>query len=197
MRCARCGTCTSSAPRRAARLDQGRGLASRAAQPARDAARGGDGRGGRGLADDRRSAASARLLRDQRRRRRDRRDAPEIAKSLKRPRVKVRGAGEAPKHQMGGTDRSRPFPARALVGRGRLRRSGRHAGRHQVRVDLRQLHHHRAHAARGSGLLREGQGRALRRRRQPDLGRRQAAVQHRRRRAVQQPPRPTAAASPR
>ncbi|HXP73377.1 MAG TPA: thiolase domain-containing protein [Stellaceae bacterium] len=27
---------------------------------------------------------------------------PDVAKSLKRPRVKVRGAGEAPKHQMGG-----------------------------------------------------------------------------------------------
>ena len=27
---------------------------------------------------------------------------PEIAKSLKRPRVKIIGAGEAPKHQMGG-----------------------------------------------------------------------------------------------
>ncbi len=27
---------------------------------------------------------------------------PDVAKSLKRPRVKIRGAGEAPKHQMGG-----------------------------------------------------------------------------------------------
>ena len=58
---------------RAARLDQGRGLAPRAVQPARAAARRGHGRGGRELADDLRSAAPARLLRHHRRRRRDRR----------------------------------------------------------------------------------------------------------------------------
>ena len=58
---------------RAARLDQGRGLAPRAIQPACAAARRGHGRGGRELADDLRSAASAGLLRHHRRRRRDRR----------------------------------------------------------------------------------------------------------------------------
>ena len=61
---------------RAARLDQGRRLAPRPAQPARDAARRRHGRGGGQLADDRRPAAPARLLRDQRRRRRDHRRQP-------------------------------------------------------------------------------------------------------------------------
>ena len=61
---------------RAARLDQGRRLAPRAAQPARDAARRRDGRGRGQLADDRRPAAPARLLRHQRRRRRDHRGQP-------------------------------------------------------------------------------------------------------------------------
>ncbi len=61
---------------RAARLDQGRGLASRPAQSACDAARRRHGRGGGQLADDRRPAAPARLLRDQRRRRRDHRHQP-------------------------------------------------------------------------------------------------------------------------
>ena len=61
---------------RATRLDQGRGLASRAIQPARHAARRGDG-GGRGeLADGGVSAAPAGLLRDQRRRRRAGGDQP-------------------------------------------------------------------------------------------------------------------------
>jgi acetyl-CoA acetyltransferase len=61
---------------RAARLDQGGRVAPRAAQPARDAARGGDG-GGRGqLADDRRPAAPAGLLRRQRRWRRADRHPP-------------------------------------------------------------------------------------------------------------------------
>ena len=53
---------------RTARLGQGRGLASRAVQPACDAARRGYGRGRRQFADDRRPAAPARLLCDQRRR---------------------------------------------------------------------------------------------------------------------------------
>ena len=59
---------------RADGLGQGRRLASRAVQSARDAARRRDGRGRRQFADDRRSAAPARLLRDQRRRRRDHHD---------------------------------------------------------------------------------------------------------------------------
>ena len=46
---------------------------------------------------------------------------PEIAKSLKRPLVKVIGAGEAPKQQSGGDDRSHLF-RRGVVGADRLRR---------------------------------------------------------------------------
>ena len=59
---------------RAARLDQGRRLASRAVQPARDAARRGHGRGRGELADGGHAAAPAGLLRHQRRRRRADRD---------------------------------------------------------------------------------------------------------------------------
>ena len=55
---------------RAARLDQGGRLASRAAQPACHAARRGDGRGRGEVADGGHAAAPAGLLRDQRRRRR-------------------------------------------------------------------------------------------------------------------------------
>ena len=71
---------------RAARLGEGRGFASRAAQSARHAARGRHRRGRTQLAADRRSAAPARLLRHQRRRRRagagspgDRQDAEAAA----------------------------------------------------------------------------------------------------------------------
>ena len=111
---------------------------------------------------------------------------PEIAKSLKRPLVKVIGVGESPKHQAGG-DIDLTYLRRALVGAAGVGDGGHQAVRHQVRLDLRQLHHHRADADRGPGLLREGPGRQVRVRRQPDLRRRQAAVQHRRRRTVQQP----------
>ena len=113
---------------------------------------------------------------------------PEVAKSLKRPLVKVIGHGEATKGPRGGKDLDLTYSGRRLVRPARVRGSRRHADRHQVRLDLRQLHHHRADAARGPRLLQEGRGRQVRRRRQPDLGRRQAAVQHRRRRALQQPP---------
>ena len=112
--------------------------------------------------------------------------SPEIAKELKRPKVKLIGAGEAPKHQMGGKV-DLTYSGAVWSGPPAFAEAGRQAGRHQVRLDLRQLHDHRADAARGSRLLREGPGRQVRRRRQPDLGHRQAAVQHRRRRAVQQP----------
>ena len=112
--------------RRAARLDQGRGLASRAVQSACAAARRGHGRGRRELADDLRSAASPRLLRHHRRRRRDRR----------------RGAGDRGQAQaaQGQADRRRRVREdadgrqgrshlfrRALHRRGGLRRSGREA----------------------------------------------------------------------
>ena len=117
---------------RAARLDQGRGLAPRAVQPACAAAGRGDGRGGGELADDLRSAASARLLRHHRRRRRHRRRG-----------ARDRGQAEAPQGQADRRRRVREDPdgrqgrphlfGRALQRRDGLRRGGRQAGRHQVR----------------------------------------------------------------
>ena len=80
---------------------------------------------------------------------------PEVAKRLKRPLVTVVGAGEAVKHQMGGQV-DLTYTGAALVGPGRLRRGGRDPRRHQVRLDLRQLHDHGADHARGPGLLRQG-----------------------------------------
>ena len=71
--------------------------------PQRHAARGRHRRGRAELAGDRRPAASPRLLRHQRRRRRARLVRPEIAKKLKRPLVKITGAGETVKHLTGGT----------------------------------------------------------------------------------------------
>ena len=103
-----------------------------------------------------RSAAPARLLRGQRRRRRahrgaarDRRSAEAAAgqgASAPARRSSTRWAGAIRPHLLGA----------ALVGPGGLRRGRRQARRHQVRLDLRQLHHHRADAARGPRLLREG-----------------------------------------
>ena len=111
---------------------------------------------------------------------------PEIAKSLKRPLVKVIGVGEAPKNQMGGAV-DLIYSAARWSGPPAWEMAGDQAVRHQVRLDLRQLHHHRADAAGRSWLLREGPGRQVRLGRQSDLRRRQAAVQHRWRRAVLQP----------
>ena len=100
------------------------------------------------------AAAPARLLRHQRRRRRaDRHQAgdrqePEAAAGEGDRR---RRSAEAP-----GGRRHRPdLLRRALVGSAGVGDGGHQAVRHQVRLDLRQLHHHRADAARGSGLLRE------------------------------------------
>ena len=173
---------------RAAGLDQGRGLASRAVQSARDAEGRRHRRGRAELADDLRPAAPAGLLRRHRWRRRadrhhagNRQEPEEAAGAADRP---WRG-DEGPARRQG----SRPhLLRRRLVRPARVRGSRRDADGHQVRLDLRQLHHHGADAARGPRLLQEGRGRQVRRRRQSDLRRRQTAVQHRRRRAVQQPP---------
>ena len=86
---------------------------------------------------------------------------PEIAKSLKRPLVKVIGAGEAPKHQMGGKV-DLTYSGAVWSGPPAFAEAGVKPRRHQIRLDLRQLHDHRHHAARGSRLLREGPGRPLR-----------------------------------
>ncbi|MEZ5256900.1 MAG: hypothetical protein R2705_08415 [Ilumatobacteraceae bacterium] len=50
---------------------------------------------------------------------------------------------------------NRPHPHRGdLVRAARLRRSGRRTRRHQVRLDLRLVHDHRARSTGGSGVLR-------------------------------------------
>ena len=60
---------------------------------------------------------------------------PEIAKSLKRPLVKLIGAGEAVKHLAGGNFDLTTSGARAPGPIG-LCRGGRHTGRYQIRLDL-------------------------------------------------------------
>ena len=98
---------------RAARLGQGRRLASRAIQSARHAARGSDRRGRGELADDRFPAASARLLRDQRRRRRDRhRSAGDRQKAQA-------AAGQDHRRRRGGKASQPPAPS---ISRRRARR---------------------------------------------------------------------------
>ncbi len=79
---------------------------------------------------------------------------PEIAKSLKRPLVKVIGVGESPKHQMGG-DVDLVYSGARWSGPPAWEMAGIKPVRHQIRLDLRQLHHHRADAAGRPGLLRE------------------------------------------
>ena len=113
---------------------------------------------------------------------------PEIAKRLKRPMVKIIGAGEAVKHLTGGTfDLTTSGAARsgpiAFAEAGVTPADIKYASIYDsftitVIIQLEDL-----------GFCAKGAGRKIRRRRQSDLGRRQAAVQHRRRRAVQQPSR--------
>ena len=81
---------------------------------------------------------------------------PEIAKSLKRPLVKVIGVGEAPKNQMGGAvdlvySAARwPGPPACGKWRGSSRPTFKHASIYD------KLHHHGADAAGRSWVLREG-----------------------------------------
>ena len=138
---------------RAARVDQGGRVAPCAAQRARDAAQRRDGGRGRELADGERPAAPARLLRDERRRRRPHRRAARRSRANSK-----RAARDGARHRRGAQAfdgrQDRPHVFRGgLVGAGSLRRSRRDAGGHPVRLALRQLHDHRADAARGPGLL--------------------------------------------
>jgi acetyl-CoA C-acetyltransferase len=104
--------------------------------------------------------------------------APEIAAKLKRPKVKLIGAGEFVKTQMGGKvdltySGARFSGATAFAEAGVKPSDIKFAAIYDsftitVLMQLEDL-----------GLLREGQGRRLRGRRQPDRGHRQAAVQHR------------------
>ena len=127
-----------------------------------------------GVADGGRSAPPPRLLRGHRRRRRPRGRAPR-----RRPRPRPRRRVGARPRRGAQARRRRPHRphllGRPLVRSGRLRGGRRDARRHPVRVDLRQLHDHRADRARGPRLLREGQGRRLRGRRRAARPRRPAA----------------------
>ena len=174
---------------RAAGRDQGRGVAARAAQPERlPAGRRSPSRrcstrrwsATRCTASTAASSPTAAA--------RSSSSAPRSPASSSRPRVKILGHGEAPKH----TDNGRidlTYTRRGVVRAAGLRGSRRHARRHRLRVDLRLVHDHRARVrSRTSASARRARAAsssldgALRR------APRQAAVQHRRRRPVQQPP---------
>ena len=68
------------------------------------------------------------------------------AQTLKRPRVKVLGTGEAVKHSTAGRVDLTYTGARVVRPARPSPKRGRHARRHRLRVDLRQLHDHRADA---------------------------------------------------
>ena len=97
--------------------------------------------------------------------------SPGVAKSLKRPMVKVIGVGESPKHQMGG-EVNLTYSAAAVVRPPGVGDGRDQADRYQVCVYLRQLHHYGSDAARRSGLLRKGAGWQICVRRELDIRRR-------------------------
>ena len=89
---------------------------------------------------------------------------PDVARELGRAGATVLGHGEALKHgDAGRIDLT--YSAARWSGPAAFAEAGVDPGRHPVRVDLRQLHDHRAHRPRGPRLLREGRGRRLRGRR--------------------------------
>ena len=147
---------------RPAGRDQGRRVAARAAQPERVPPRPGDGRSGARVADRRRPAPPARLLRRHRRRwsarRRPARDRTR-SRARERQAARPRRGAEALRQRPHRRHRHRRGP----IGPDRVRGGRCHAGRRRLRVDLRQLHDHRARDDRGSGLLRQGRGRTVRR----------------------------------
>ena len=114
-------------------------------------------RGCRQLADRHRPAAPPRLLRYQRRRQAPGPDAPEIARAFERPKVKLIGAGEA------GSIRSPGYRPHLHGRRNSVKprsKKQRRSERHEVRLDLRQLHRRRGPAMQlETSDLRERTGR--------------------------------------
>jgi len=74
-----------------------------------------------------------------------------------KPLVRMIGHGEAMKGPRGGKDLISLTPPASGQVPG-VRRSRRHAKGYQIRLDLRQLHHHGADADRRPRLLQEGRG---------------------------------------
>jgi acetyl-CoA C-acetyltransferase len=93
---------------------------------------------------------------------------PEIAKSLKRPLVKILGAAEAPKHQMGGKV-DLTYSAAKWIGPARLRGGEGQAADIKHASIYDSFTHHRHHAARGPRLRKKGEG-ASSCPTEPDLG---------------------------
>ena len=83
--------------------------------------------------------------------------SPEVAKRLKRPRVRAARRRRGDQAPDGRQDRPHLYRRRP-VGRHRLRGGRRHAGGHQVRVHLRQLHHHGADLLEDLGFCPRGGG---------------------------------------
>ena len=114
--------------------------------------------------------------------------APEIAKSLKRPMVKMIGAGEAPKHRSGGKV---DLTYSGAVWSGPL--AFAEAGVTPADIKYASIYDSFTITVfmqlEDLGFLRQGRGGRFVADGNLISGRRQAAVQHRRRRPVQQPPR--------
>jgi len=81
-----------------------------------------------------------------------------IARSLKKPLVRMIGHGEALKGPRGGKDLDLTYSAGVWSGPRAFEEAGRDAEGHQICLDLRQLHHHGADAARRPRLLQKGEG---------------------------------------
>ena len=77
---------------------------------------------------------------------------PDVARDLPRRTVKILGHGEAPKHADNGRI-DLTYSGAVWSGPRALEEAGVTPGGRGLRVDLRLVHHHRAHDPRGSGLL--------------------------------------------
>jgi acetyl-CoA C-acetyltransferase len=102
---------------------------------------------------------------------------PEIAKSLKRPKIKVIGCGEAPKNQYGGK-LDLTYSGAVMSGPAAFAEAGVKPGDIKYASIYDSFTITVVMQIEDLGVLREGSGRQVRVRRQPDLRGWQAAVQH-------------------